>query len=171
MRRSALIAAAAMAAAATILWALLGRPTSAHPQTVDFRANLESFQEVPSLSTTGTGTFRVKLVDDDTLHYELSYSGLEGGAVRFAHIHLGQPGVNGGVIAFLCGGDGKPDCPASGTVSGTITADNVVGPAGQGIAPGEFDEMVRAMRAGATYVNVHTQSYPGGEIRGQINAR
>jgi hypothetical protein len=68
MRRSALIAAAAMAAAATILGALLGRPTSAHPQTVDFRANLESFQEVPSLSTTGTGTFRAKLVDDDTLH-------------------------------------------------------------------------------------------------------
>ena len=45
----------------------------------------------------------------------------------------------------------------------------MVGPAGQGLAPGEFDELVRAMRAGATYANVHTTLVPGGEIRGQID--
>ena len=85
-----------------------------------------------------------------------------------AHIHFGQRGVNGGVSAFLCGGSGTP-CPASGTVEGTITAANVVGPAAQGIAPGEFAELLRAMGLGVTYVNVHTTpTYPGGEIRGQI---
>jgi hypothetical protein len=54
-------------------------------------------------------------------------------------------------------------------VSGTITSADVIGPAGQGIAPGEFDELVRALREGATYANVHTTLYPGGEIRGQID--
>ena len=42
------------------------------------------------------------------------------------------------------------------------------GAAGQGLAAGEFNELVRAIRAGATYVNVHTTGYPGGEIRAQL---
>jgi hypothetical protein len=46
----------------------------------------------------------------------------------------------------------------------------VIGPADQGIDPGEFDELVRAMRAGVTYANVHTTRFGGGEIRGQIKA-
>ena len=49
-----------------------------------------------------------------------------------------------------------------------ITPAQVVGPAGQGIAAMEFGELVRAMRAGATYVNIHTTTFGGGEIRGQI---
>jgi hypothetical protein len=43
-----------------------------------------------------------------------------------------------------------------------------VGPAAQGIAAGEFAELVRAIKAGATYVNVHSSLFPTGEIRGQI---
>ena len=85
------------------------------------------------------------------------------------HIHLAQRHVPGVVVAFLCGGGGKPPCPSpGGTVSGTITAADIVGPAEQGIAPGEFGEVVRALRAGATYVNVHSELFPAGEIRGQI---
>jgi hypothetical protein len=75
--------------------------------------------------------------------------------------------VNGGVAAFLCGGP-KPACPASGTATGTITAADVIGPGGQGIAAGQFAELVRMMRAGVTYVNVHTSMFGGGEIRGQV---
>jgi CHRD domain len=41
---------------------------------------------------------------------------------------------------------------------------------GQGIAAGEFDELVDAIRAGFTYANVHTTAFPPGEIRAQIKA-
>jgi hypothetical protein len=86
-----------------------------------------------------------------------------------SHIHLGQKDVNGGVSVFFCGGGGRPACtPTSGSFTGTITAADVIGPAGQGIAPGEFAELLAALRAGETYVNVHTNKHPGGEIRGQI---
>lgn len=133
------------------------------------KAALDGYSEVPSVSSTGEGTFQV-VINDDAITYTLSYTGLEGTTTLFAHIHLGQRDVNGGVSAFLCGGGGKPACPTtSGTVSGTITPADVIGPSGQGIAAGEFSELVRAIRAGVTYANVHTNKHPGGEIRGQIN--
>src|SRR5207249_2291973 len=135
-----------------------------------FNANLTGFQETPTLSSRGHGDFTVRLTSPTTLEYQLSYSELEGGSVLFAHIHLGERHIMGGVSAFLCGGGGKPACPASGTVTGTITPANVIGPVGQGIAAGEFDELIRAMRVRATYANVHTTQFPAGEIRGQIRA-
>ena len=67
-------------------------------------------------------------------------------------------------------GPSVPVCPTpSGTVTGTVTAANVIGPAGQGIDPGQFAELVAAIRAGATYVNVHSVKYPGGEVRAQVD--
>jgi len=47
-------------------------------------------------------------------------------------------------------------------------AANVIGPAGQGIAPGEFSKVLEAIRSGVTYVNVHSVQFPPGEIRGQV---
>jgi hypothetical protein len=124
---------------------------------------------VPSLSTTGHGSFRAKVRSDGTqIHYTLRYKGLESNASA-AHIHLGQRATAGGVIAFLCGGGDKPVCPAKeGEVTGVIDAADVTGPAAQGIAPGELDEVIRALRHGAVYANVHTATYGGGEIRGQV---
>lgn len=137
-----------------------------------FRAKLTSYQEVPTLSMPASGDLRVRLNSDGTeASYTLTYSGLSGNAL-FAHIHLGARGTNGGVIVFLCHGPGAgvPECPGSGgTVSGTLTAASVIGPNGQGIAPGEWTEFVAAMRAGVTYANAHTTMFPGGEIRGQLS--
>jgi hypothetical protein len=142
-----------------------------------FKASLDGYQETPmSLSTAGRGTFRAVIHDDPTMgammiEYELSYEGLEGGSAMVAHIHLGQRATSGGVSAFLCGGSGKPECPPDGgTVSGVIVPSDIIGPAGQGIEPGEFEELVLAIRSGAAYANVHTTGRPGGEIRGQIHA-
>jgi hypothetical protein len=134
----------------------------------DVRATLNGYQETPSISTRARGTFRGQISSGE-IDYVLRYEGIEGGSAAQAHIHLGQRAMAGGVVAFLCGGGGKPACPATaGTVEGTIRASDVIGPSGQGIAAGEFDELVRAMRAGATYANVHSGTYGGGEIRGQI---
>jgi len=135
------------------------------------KADLESYLEVPAISTGGTGSLAAMLDDGaDTISYTLSYSGLEGAGTLFAHIHFGQRSVNGGVAAFLCGGGGKPACPAgSGTVTGVIGAPDVIGPGGQGISSSEIGELFAAIRAGRAYANVHTTTFPGGEIRGQIN--
>ena len=140
-----------------------------------FRARLDGYQEAPlTLSVPGTGTFRAQLsADGGSLSYRLRYSDLTGPAL-FAHIHLGRPATAGGVIAFLCDSTedappGVPECPgAGGTVTGTIEPDDVVGPEGQGISAGEFDELVAALRARATYANVHTELFQPGEIRGDI---
>lgn len=87
------------------------------------------------------------------------------------HIHLGQPWNAGGVMAFLCGGGGKPACEPDKDITGKIIASDIVGPAAQGIEASEFEEALAAIFSGATYVNVHSTKYPGGEIRGQIHAR
>lgn len=132
------------------------------------KARLDGYQETPSLSTTGHGSFRAK-VRADGIHYTLRYEKLESDAGA-AHIHLGQRATAGGVIAFLCGGGDKPPCPArAGTVTGVIDAADVTGPTAQGIEPGALPEVIRALRHGAVYANVHTEIRGGGEIRGQVN--
>lgn len=129
---------------------------------------LDGLEETPSVSTSGNGVFRgVLSADQLSIAYLLVYFDLEGAATA-AHIHLAQPGVAGGIAAFLCGG-GKPACPASGVqLTGTLTAADVLGPTSQGLGVGEFSELVRAILKGATYVNVHSSAQAGGEIRGQI---
>ena len=147
---------------------------------------LSGYEEVPAISTDGNGLFRASLNRaGDEMRYQLRWSGLEGGAVRQAHIHFGQKSVNGGISVWLCSSLDPPGATPAGTqpcpqtpeasISGTITAANVVGPGvpdapgGQGISPGEFDELVRALRSGVAYANVHTATYGGGEIRGQLD--
>ena len=145
---------------------------------IDAKDGLEPYQEVPAVSSTATGTFEAEVANDETsFNWTLSYGGLEG-SVTQAHIHFGQRHVNGGISIWLCGNPsatvtppaGTQTCPASPTtISGTADASDVVGPAGQGIAAAEFNEILAAIRAGKAYANVHSSKFPGGEIRGQLN--
>jgi hypothetical protein len=164
-----------VAASALLAMGLLGIALVAFGQGKhrSFSASLSGYEEVPAVSSAGYGRFHAKLDPSETsLTYELTYSDLEGTTTTMAHIHFGQPGANGGVSVWLCGGGGKPACPAgSGTLSGVLTAADVVGPSSQGIDPGEFGELLEAMREGMTYVNIHTNKHTGGEIRGQIRHR
>jgi CHRD domain len=143
--------------------------------TKNFKGSpLNGYEENPDISTVATGSFEARLSNDGTsLAYELRYSGLEGGPATASHVHFGKRAVNGGVSFFLCGGGSKPPCPpgtaTEAVVTGTVTAADVVGPTSQGIPPGGFGEILAAMRAGHAYVNVHTGTFPGGEIRAQIN--
>ncbi len=134
-----------------------------------FKANLSGYQEVPANSTTGTGRLTLSVNPAGTqISYTLTYSALQGGSPFTAHIHFAQKSVNGGVVAFLCGGGSKPAaCPAGGgTVTGLIVATDIL--AVQGIAAGDLAAALKAIRSGVTYANVHSTNFPGGEIRGQI---
>lgn len=168
MRRRTFVLVLAVLSAGLLVTSLAGASGGGKK---NIKANLTGFQEVPAVSSFGSGTFKATIDDDaQTITYELSYGGLNSTAMA-AHIHLGQRGANGGVAAFLCGGGDKPACPTpGGTVEGTIDAADVVGPAGQGILAGQLNELVRAIRAGATYVNVHSTTFPAGEIRGQVKS-
>ena len=162
----------------------LGTPGSALADET-IQARLRGFEEVIPASTIGAistgakGQFRGKINEDGTeIQYELSYTGIET-AVTQAHIHFGQQHTQGGISVFLCQTATVADptglapiCPAqAGTVTGTLSTANVIGPANQGIAAGEFAELLRAIRGGVTYVNVHSTRFPSGEIRGQAEVR
>lgn len=142
------------------------------------RVRLSGYQEDPApISTEAWGEFRM-WVDDDHIRYRLRYAGLEG-EVTQAHIHFAGRHQSGGISAWLCDTThapapttvDPPTCRPAGTVSGTIEPDDVVGPAAQGIEPGEFDELLDAIKAQTTYVNVHSLKYPAGELRSQLTFR
>jgi hypothetical protein len=142
--------------------------SSAHSQAERFSANLVGANEVPPINTAGSGAFRMRIVGSD-ISFSLSFSYLSS-ALTMAHLHFAPTKVSGGVMIFLCGGGGQPDCPAatSGTITGTITTANVVGPTTQGIDVGDLDSALEAVRAGLSYANMHTVNFGGGEIRGQV---
>lgn len=160
---------ALMAVAATVVLipAIVAGAALAGGGHNDATARLDGYQETPAVSTDATGRFTAD-VSSDSIEYRLSFSNLSSD-VLFAHIHFGRRATAGGVSAFLCGGGTAPACPQTGAVEGVITAADVIGPDGQGIAPEEFDELVAAMEHDATYANIHSVTFPSGEIRGQIH--
>jgi hypothetical protein len=135
-----------------------------------------------AISTKAIGTFRAVIHDRRAMiEYELNYDGLEGNVTQ-SHIHFGQRSTVGGIVIWLCQTAAAPApasvtavtpmCPPNtrgGPVTGTIQASQVLAQTAQGIDAGQFDEVVRAIRAGATYVNVHSSLFPPGEIRGHLH--
>jgi len=143
------------------------------------QAELSSFSQVPAVVTNGSGEFRAVINTDGTISFSLTYVNMSS-SVTQAHIHFGASKTNGGIMVFLCGGSyGAPACPASGTITGTLTAADVsLLPASngdsvipQGITPGDLAGMLEAIRTGDAYVNVHTINFPSGELRGQVQLR
>ena len=149
-----------------------------------YRAWLTGFEEVAWPSTALPGGiaavsspahgFLRAVVDEDegTIQYWLTFDGFVN-TVAQSHFHFGQHHTQGGISVFLCtnlgnGPAGTQACPQSGQITGTIHSTDVIGPAGQGIAAGEFAELVAAIRAGVVYVNIHTNVFPAGEIRRQL---
>jgi CHRD domain len=183
------------AVTAAALGTMLGAATGAFARDDDdkgndFSARLSGFNEVHvvggavrgAVSTKGSGSFRLKIDERaDRIHYELTYQDLAG-TVSQAHIHFGQRHTTGGITVWLCETAGTPappsvadltpNCPTpGGTVTGTITAAQILAPTGQGLAAMDFDALIRAIRAGATYANVHSlPDFGPGEIRGQIRS-
>jgi hypothetical protein len=139
------------------------------------REQLSGYAETPLVvSSPAAGQFRIQINNEtQQITWRLSYSDFQT-AVTQAHVHFGSPAQTGGISFFLCtnlgnGPAGTQACPAApATITGTITPAEIIGPTGQGISAGEFAEVVQAIHAGATYVNVHSATFPGGEIRAQL---
>ena len=165
--------------APAILWATcFALPANAE----EFSAKFSGFQEIGALGagemgaifSQGKATLQVDLNKNaHTLTYTLTYSGLVAPILQ-AHIHFGKIHVAGGIMVFLCtnlgnGPAGTPACPANGgTVSGTLNAASVVGPTPQGVTVGNFDAVEAALESDTAYGNVHSATFPAGEIRGQL---
>lgn len=175
--KRARVAAVVLMAAGTVLAMTASGGSAVADNKIDSRqVRLSGFQEDPLvLSTTGNGRFKLRIdVEKQEARWELSYSALEGDVTQ-AHIHVGGRSQSGGISVFFCtnlgnGPAGTPLCPAApATISGTFGPANIIGPTGQGVAAGEFNELVTAIRMGVAYVNVHSAKYPGGEIRAQLD--
>ena len=151
-----------------------------------FREFLTGLKEAPAIvSTTATGTFTAALNADETeINYVLTFQDLQSD-VRQAHIHIGYPQNAGNIVLWLCDSAAAPNpvspfestplCGPSGatdfrngTVTGTLTAAEVVAQPANGIAAADWAEVVALVKGGYTYVNVHTASIGAGEIRSQI---
>jgi hypothetical protein len=157
----------AISIAATLVAVLLSAPPL-HAANEVFTAKLLGDSEVPPINSNGKADFKMEIVGN-TITFTLTYSGLSA-SPAVAHLHFAPTKVAGGIMIFLCGGGNQPNCPAatSGTITGTIVAANVVGPAAQGIAAGDLTSALEAVDEGLSYANIHTANFPAGEIRGQV---
>jgi hypothetical protein len=125
-------------------------------------ANLSGQEEVPPVQTQATGTAEFTLMGMESVNYTVNASNIQGATA--GHIHLGNPGENGPIVITLF----KYDTPMNQvSEAGSFTAAGQEGPmAGQ-----PFQELGTAALNGNLYVNIHTETNPNGEIRGQIQVQ
>ncbi len=165
----------AVAAKFSLLAVLASLALTAQPAPKVFTAHLDGGQEVPIRETLAQGQAIFKVTSDGNgVEFKVIASNIQN--IVASHIHIGQAGTNGPVVAFLFGsvppGGGRTDGVLA---EGTITSANLIGP----LAGASMDTLLSAMRDGLIYVNVHTNDgvaptnegpgdFPGGEIRGQL---
>ena len=183
MTRKTLLAAAA----AALALATGSTPAASHAEhgrgaKRRFKADLRGFSEVPSVSTEARGKLWLRInKDEDEIAWRLEYQDLQGGITQ-AHIHLGDHHTTGGISVWFCNATATPPptiptpatCPTApqgappAVLTGTFRSADVAGPGGQLVAAGELAELIRAIRSGVAYANVHSSLVASGEIRGQI---
>jgi hypothetical protein len=133
----------------------------------DFAANLTGQEEVPVVDTQATGQaiFVPIQPTNETIDFHANATGIQ--AVTQAHIHSGVLGENGPIVVTLFKFDPAQNPDQNGfTINGNITAINLEGPMQGKTIP----DLITAMKNGSTYVNVHTEQNPNGEIRGQLSS-
>ena len=156
-----------------IAFILLGGASGAYAQS-EFRASLSGANEVPAVSTIafGLATFDVNFARSVlSIDFKLNVFNL--GDAFMGHIHCAAPGVNGPIVAWLAG---TPSAPPNAAyelngqwVSARMTASAVVpGVNCNGNIINTLTDLITLMANGNAYVNVHSRTNPGGEIRGQI---
>ena len=149
-----------------------------------FSANMDGAQEVPPVTTEGTGLASLQM-QDDTITYQVNVVNTD--KITGIHIHKGTSGENGAVLVSLytrsIDGDDISSVPKNNApkidVASSVQRSSQFSSSGnfhaydlQGSLEGKtLQDLVSLMQSGETYVNVHTTSYPDGEIRGQISTK
>jgi len=130
-----------------------------------FVARLSGANEVPARGTGANGVVGLN-VNGNRVDYSIEVHGIS--AITGAHLHTGAAGANGPIRIALFPGPGSnfttnPLSPGDGLLyEGSFEASDVVGIS--------FQDLLAGMRAGTVYANVHTSQFPGGEMRGQVQA-
>jgi hypothetical protein len=119
--------------------------------------------QVPAVISNGKGIAKFNFSNDgNSASFHINVSGIAD--VRFAHIHFGKAGANGGVIYTL-----RMD-KVAGPVSGIYAKGDIMSTGFSGrLLGGDLFILREAFRTGNAYVNVHTDNFPGGELRGQVD--
>lgn len=140
---------------------------SQNNKVLNFRAPLNGMNEVPAVVTDASGLAKFQLSKDGAeLSYKIVVEDIMD--VLMAHLHMAPEGTNGPVVAWLYP-SGPPPVLIPGLFSGVlaegvITDSDLKGP----LAGMTLEDLVEDFYEGLIYVNVHTTTYPGGEIRGQV---
>jgi CHRD domain len=162
---------------------LLALAEAASAQQIRRAEPLLGGNENPPVVTDGTGRFRAEIFNDRIefrLRYDVAADETPDSDVTQAHLHAANPGVNGGIVVFLCANDPivtpapatARECPPSpNTVEGEIVADDVLADADGVLQAGDLEGLARLIRQGAIYVNVHSNDHGSGEVRGQMSPR
>lgn len=109
---------------------------------------LSGTNEVPSVTTTATGTALLRITADNKLFSKITVTNVEAGdALTAGHIHTGAAGTNGGVLLGLCAS------AADFGVTKVYTPTAAI---------------LTAIKTDALYVNIHSNNKPSGIVRGQI---
>ena len=139
--------------------------SAARPPAKRFKAHLTGDEEVPPVDTNAQGQANFKLSKDGSeLSYKVNVANIED--VIGVHIHNESAGVNGDIVVFLFG-EPFVDNEDAVTVNGTFLEGTIADGDVRGLS--ELSALLDEMRAGNTYVNVHTIGVRSGEIRGQIS--
>jgi CHRD domain len=129
-----------------------------------YDAPLSGENEVPPVETSATGEGEFTVPANDSMKYRVNITGISNASA--AHIHMAKAGENGEVIVDLLN---TPTSKDKDTAYGMIFRGNLTDSSLKGPMQGKtLADLVAAMDAGDTYVNVHTDAHPDGEVRGQI---
>jgi roadblock/LC7 domain-containing protein len=156
--------------AATLLVLAFAASGLVSPATAQqkFTAKLSGANEVPSVTTPGSGVaiFQVS-PDGKSIDYQLNLTNMN--SVMAAHIHAGNLGVNGDPIAGLY--NPAMTGPATGPINGLLKKGTLTSADLSGSMAGKtISDLINVMKAGGAYVNVHTTDHQNGAVRGQISS-
>ncbi len=146
-----------------VLSMIVAAPNAAQAETIRFTAHLSGANEAPTPVLNGAFAFATVTLDTDTktVSWVIDVFNLPSGMTA-GHFHVGGPGLSGPTVVNLT----FPSTISNDyRLEGSATQASSLRP-GQGIR--SYDDFLQALVGGQTYLNIHSQINPGGEIRGQV---